>query len=52
LSLTKDEREAKNKVELPYEHRGNNIDDALIYLDEDDDAFTDFASDPDDELDL
>eukprot|EP01129_Flabellula_baltica_P011638 TRINITY_DN5138_c0_g1_i3.p3 TRINITY_DN5138_c0_g1~~TRINITY_DN5138_c0_g1_i3.p3 ORF type:complete len:310 (+),score=77.52 TRINITY_DN5138_c0_g1_i3:3879-4808(+) len=50
LSLTEEEKETRAKVELPFHQQQKSS--PVIYLEESDDAFDDFDSDPDDDLEF
>jgi len=56
--LTETEKKARDSLILPFERTGKGITQkeegvgTVIYLDEDDDAFAEYASDPEDDLDI
>jgi len=55
--LTETEKKARDSLILPFERTGKGITQkeegvGVIYLDEDDDAFAEYASDPEDEIDI
>jgi len=48
VTLTEEEKQKRSQIELPYQNTTNTV----IFLNEGDDAFDDFESDPDDDLDF